>query len=351
MSELPKKLSVVIACYKDGPAIPHMYERLKKALGPTGLALEIIFVNDASPDDAADRLREITTRDPTVTAVHHTRNFGSQAAFTSGMQIATGDACVLMDGDLQDPPEVIPELVAKWREGWDVVYGVRVRREATLFLQVAYKLFYRIFHATSYIHVPVDAGDFSLMDRKVVAALNALPERDRFLRGLRAWVGFRQTGVPYVRPERMFGRTTNNLVRNIAWARKGIFSFSYLPLELISYLALLVTGLSGVAIVFYVAAYFLKGEAPPGFLTLLVAVLFLGGIQLLCLAIVGDYLGRVFEEVKQRPHFVVREVWNDPRAASSPREGGAHPGGERDPRAEADRRGDDLRDRPGDRRP
>ena len=129
-----KKLSIVIACYKDGPAIPHMYERLKKALGPLGLALEIVFVNDASPDDAVDRLREITGRDPTVTAIHHTRNFGSQAAFTSGMQVCTGDACVLMDGDLQDPPEVIPELVAKWREGWDVVYGVRTKREATLFL-------------------------------------------------------------------------------------------------------------------------------------------------------------------------------------------------------------------------
>jgi dolichol-phosphate mannosyltransferase len=220
-----------------------------------------------------------------------------------------------MDGDLQDPPEVIPELVAKWREGWEVVYGVRTKREATLFLQIAYKLFYRIFHATSYIKVPVDAGDFSLMDRKVIDALNRLPERDRFVRGLRAWVGFKQTGVPYVRPERMFGRTTNNLLKNIAWARKGIFSFSYLPLELISYLAFFVTGLSALAIVFYVVMYFVKGEAPPGFLTLLVAVLFLGGIQLLSLAIIGDYLGRVFEEVKQRPHFIVREVWNDPRRA------------------------------------
>jgi polyisoprenyl-phosphate glycosyltransferase len=314
---VPKKLSIIIACYKDGPAIPHMYERLKKALAPLPVVPEIIFANDASPDDAAERLRELTSKDPQVVAIHHTRNFGSQAAFTSGMQVCTGDACVLMDGDLQDPPEVIPELVAKWREGWEVVYGIRTKREATLFLQLAYKLFYRVFHATSYIQVPVDAGDFSLMDRKVIDALNRLPERDRFVRGLRAWVGFKQTGVPYVRPERMFGRTTNNLLRNIAWARKGIFSFSYLPLELISYLALFVTGLSALAIVFYIVMYFVKPDAPSGFLTVLVAVLFLGGIQLLCLAIVGDYLGRIFEEVKQRPHFIVREIWNDPRPERS----------------------------------
>jgi dolichol-phosphate mannosyltransferase len=324
-----KKLSIIIACYKDGPAIPHMHERLVKALGPLGVVPEIIFVNDASPDDAAERLRELTARDPRVTAIHHTRNFGSQAAFTSGMLVATGDACVLMDGDLQDPPEVIPELVQKWREGWDVVYGVRTKREATLFLQVAYKLFYRIFHATSYINVPVDAGDFSLMDRKVIDALNRLPERDRFLRGLRAWVGFRQTGVPYVRPERMFGRTTNNFLKNLAWARKGIFSFSYLPLELISYLAFAVTALSAIAIVFYIIMYFVKPGAPSGFLTTLVAVLFLGGIQLLCLAIVGDYLGRIFEEVKQRPHFIVREIWNDPRseAARATGDGSSRAGG------------------------
>ena len=311
--EKRKKLSLIVACYRDGPAIPHMYERLVKALGPLSLDLEIIFVNDASPDDAAERLREITAKDKRVVAIHHTRNFGSQAAFTSGMQVCTGDACVLMDGDLQDPPEIIPSLVEKWREGFDVVYGIRTKREATLFLQLAYKVFYRIFHATSYINVPVDAGDFSIMDRKVIDALNRLPERDRFLRGLRAWVGFKQTGVPYVRPERMFGRTTNNLLRNIAWARKGIFSFSYLPLELISYLALFVTFIAAIAIAAYVVLYFAKPDAPPGFLTLLVAVLFLGGIQLLCLAIVGDYLGRIFEEVKQRPQFIVREIWNDPR--------------------------------------
>jgi dolichol-phosphate mannosyltransferase len=306
------KISAVIACYRDAPAVPHMYERLLRAFDGLGATPELIFVNDASPDDAEQVLAALAAKDPRVVVVNHTRNFGSQAAFSSGMRIATGDAVVLMDGDLQDPPELIPEFVKQWREGFDVVYGVRVRREATLFLQIAYKAFYRVFSALSYVRVPRDAGDFSLMDRRVVDVLDAMPERDRFLRGLRAWVGFRQTGVPYHRPERMFGVTTNNLVKNIAWARKGILSFSYVPLELISYMAVAVMGISAAAAVVYIVLYFVRGDAPSGFLTLLLAVLFLGGVQLLCLAVIGDYLGRVFEEVKQRPLYIVKSVLNRP---------------------------------------
>jgi dolichol-phosphate mannosyltransferase len=290
-----------------------MYERLTKAVEPLPLELEIIFVNDASPDDAEEVLRALAGRDPRVVVINHTRNFGSQAAFSSGMSLCTGDMVVLMDGDLQDPPELIPKLYEKFLEGYEVVYGQRVKREATLFLQFAYKAFYRIFRRLSYVKVPTDAGDFSLMDRKVVDALNALPERDRFLRGLRAWVGFRQTGVPYVRPERMFGVTTNSLLKNIAWARKGIFSFSYLPLEWISYLAFSVTSISVVAILYYLLRFVIVRDAPPGFTTILLSVLFLGGIQLLCLAIIGDYLGRVFEEVKRRPLYLVKSIFNDPR--------------------------------------
>jgi glycosyltransferase involved in cell wall biosynthesis len=178
------KLSAIIACYRDGPAVLPMYERLCKAALPLGLELEIIFVNDASPDDAEDVLRVLAARDPRVVVVNHTRNFGSQAAFSSGLKLCTGDMAVLMDGDLQDPPELIPALYAKYREGYEVVYGERVKREATLFLQLAYKAFYRVFRRMSYVSIPTDAGDFSLLDRKVIDALNALPERDRFLRGL-----------------------------------------------------------------------------------------------------------------------------------------------------------------------
>ena len=167
--------------------------------------------------------------------INHTRNFGSQSAFTSGMAVATGDAVVLLDGDLQDPPELIEQFHEQWLEGYDVVYGVRVKRETTLFMRVAYKLFYRVFQRVAYVRVPVDAGDFSLIDRRVVDALNALPENNRFVRGLRAWVGFRQTGVPYVRPERPFGRSTNSLLRNLGWARKAVISFSYAPLDFITF--------------------------------------------------------------------------------------------------------------------
>jgi len=309
----PPTLSVIIACYKDGQAIPHMYERLKKALADLPLLPQLIFVNDGSPDNSEDVLRELAANDPQVVVINHTRNFGSQAAFTSGLRLCTGDMAVLMDGDLQDPPELIPQFFEKWQQGYQVVYGVRVKREATRFLQVAYKLFYRVFHALSYVDIPRDAGDFSLMDRTVIDALNTMSERDRFLRGMRAWVGYKQVGVPYVRPERMFGVTTNNLRKNIAWARKGILSFSFVPLELISYLALGVTAMAAAAIAVYIAYYLVVRDAPSGFMTLFTAVLFLGGIQLLCLAVIGDYLARVFEEVKQRPLFLVKSVFNAPQ--------------------------------------
>jgi polyisoprenyl-phosphate glycosyltransferase len=306
------RLSAVIACYRDAPAVPHMYQRLKKVFAEMDVEGEIIFVNDASPDDAAQVLADLAANDPWVVVVNHSRNFGSQAAFTSGMRLATGDAVVLLDGDLQDPPELIPRLYERWCEGYHVVYGERVQREATRFLRFAYKAFYRVFRALSYVNVPRDAGDFSLIDRRVVEVMNRMPERDRFLRGLRAWVGFKQIGVPYIRPERMFGRTTNSLLKNIAWARKGILSFSYAPLEAISYLAFGVTALSALAILFHLVSFFALRRAPSGFMTLLTAVLFLGGVQLLCLGIIGDYLGRVFEEVKRRPRFIVESVLNHP---------------------------------------
>jgi dolichol-phosphate mannosyltransferase len=241
---------------------------------------------------------------------------GSQSAFTSGMKVATGDAVVLLDGDLQDPPELIEPFYEKWREGFDVVYGVRVNRQAPAFLKFAYKAFYRLFRATSYIPMPLDAGDFSLIDRRVVNAINAMPENNRFVRGLRAWVGFKQTGVPYVRPERMFGRTTNNFLRNLGWARKAIFSFSYAPMDFIALLAVVTVAFSFLAAA---VTAFLKivdpSIAPSGFTTVIVIVLFIGGIQLLCLSIIGSYLAHIYDEVKRRPAFIVEKIENDPRGA------------------------------------
>lgn len=320
-----KKLSAIIACYRDAPAVPIMHQRLKAVFERIGVDYEIIFVNDCSPDNAREVLADLCQRDPKVTAVNHTRSFGSQSAFTSGMRIATGDAVILLDGDLQDPPEMIEAFYHRWLEGNDVVYGIRAKREATFFLQTAYKLFYRLFNAFAYVPMPVDAGDFSLIDRRVVDTLNQLPENNRFLRGLRAWVGYKQAGIPYVRPERMFGRTTNSLLRNLGWARKAIFSFSYAPLDLITLLAFATVLGSLLAIVFQIVARLVRPEmVPSGFTTLIVLILFMGGIQLLCLSIIGSYLAHIYDEVKRRPAYLVESIVNFPSsgAAEARSEGG-----------------------------
>jgi polyisoprenyl-phosphate glycosyltransferase len=308
-----KKLSAVIACYRDAPAVPIMHRRLTSVFQQLDVNYEIIFVNDASPDDAAKILADLAATDPRVVVINHSRNFGSQSAFTSGMRVATGDAVILLDGDLQDPPELIAQFYEKWLEGYAVVYGTRVKRTASGFLQLAYKAFYRLFRATSYVPIPLDAGDFSLIDRRAVEVLKNLPENNRFLRGLRAWIGFRQTGVPYVRPERMFGRTTNSFLRNLGWARRAIWSFSYVPLDIITWLAFVTVTLSLLGIIVQVLLrLFLPGIAPTGFTTLIVLVLFLGGIQLLCLSIIGSYQAHMYDEIKRRPPYVVESILNRP---------------------------------------
>lgn len=315
---MTRKLSAIIACYRDAPAVPYMYRRLVDVFKKIAVDYEIIFVNDASPDNAAEVLAELAAQDRKVVVINHTRNFGSQSAFTSGMRIATGDAVVLLDGDLQDPPELIETFYHKWQEGYDVVYGTRVKRDATLFLQVAYKLFYRLFRAASYVPMPLDAGDFSLIDRRAVDALNRLPETNRFMRGLRAWVGFKQTGVPYVRPERMFGRTTNSLLKNIGWARKAVFSFSYIPIDIITFLAFASVMLAFVGLILQVFLRVFRPDlVPTGFTTLIVLILFMGGIQLLCLSIIGSYLAHIYDEVKRRPSYVVRNILNDPTRSTT----------------------------------
>jgi dolichol-phosphate mannosyltransferase len=309
------QLSPIIACYKDGQAIPIMADRLVKTFERLGVDYEIIFVNDASPDDSQAVLERLCAQNPKIKAITHSRNFGSQNAFTSGMKVATGDAVIPMDGDLQDPPELIEEFYKKWREGYDVVYGVRIKRDMPILWELSYKGFYRLFQRLAYIRVPADAGDFSLIDRKVVRVLNELPERDRFIRGLRAWAGFRQIGVPYVRPERMFGVSTNNLWANFRWARKGIFSFSYVPLEMISLGALGVSALAAIAILWQIVDRVLHPGMPQGISTIIIVCLFLGSVQLFSLAFLAEYIGKIFEEVKQRPHFVVAKTINIEDAA------------------------------------
>lgn len=307
-----RSVSAIIACYKDNLAIPIMYERLKAIFEKLKIDYEIIFVNDNSPDDSEEVIRALSRKNRRVIGISHSRNFGSQAAFRSGMEIATKNACVLLDGDLQDPPEMIEQFVEKWREGYEVVYGRRIKRQASLLMQLSYKAFYRVFDYFSYIRIPHDAGDFSLIDKRVVQWILKFPERDLFLRGVRAYAGFRQTGGDYVRPERMFGTTTNSFLKNIEWAKKGIFSFSNTPLNILSFCGTTLFIFTLLLAFFQILSRLLFPEmTPKGVTTILLSVLFFGSINMLGLAVLGEYIGKIFEEVKQRPHFIRRSIIKD----------------------------------------
>jgi len=306
-----KTISAVVACYNDSRAIPEMHQRLTATFKKIAINYEIIFVNDGSQDDSEFVLKEICAKDKKTTVILHSRNFSSQNAFTSGMIQSRGDFVVLLDGDLQDPPELISDFVKEWEKGYDVVYGIRKKREGSRLLHFFYKFFYRLFQKISYIHVPLDAGDFSLMDKKIVRIINSMPEKDRYLRGLRAWVGFKQTGVEYTRPKRLYGISTNSIFSNIRWAKKGIFSFSYLPLEFVSYLSYFIIFLSGIALLLYFIFYFLFPEIPQGFTTVIIVILFLGGVQLLSISFISEYIAKILEETKNRPRFIIKEIIND----------------------------------------
>ncbi len=305
LSERKRSVSAIIACYKDGQAIPVMYGRLTDTFRKLGIDYEIIFVNDCSPDDSAQVIRDLSAKDSRVIGISHSRNFGSQMAFRSGMELSTKDGVVLLDGDLQDPPELIEAFYAKWEEGYDVVYGRRIKREMPWHWGLMYKLFYRTFAMFSYVNIPLDAGDFSLMDRRVVGWLLNCPERDLFVRGLRAYVGFKQIGVDYVRPERMFGRSTNNLVKNIDWAKKGIFSFSNAPLTMLTTIGVILFALSTlVAIVVGMLRLLIPDIAPRGITTLLITILMFGSFNLFAIGLVGEYVAKIMAEVKGRPRMI-----------------------------------------------
>lgn len=305
-------VSAVIACYKDEQAIPIMHERLTECFQKLGIDYEIIFVNDCSPDSSEEIIREITKSDRRVSGITHSRNFGSQSAFLSGMNMASKQSVVLLDGDLQDPPELISEFVEKWKEGYDVVYGTRIKREAPWYMSLLYRLFYRLFDKFSFIQIPHDAGDFSLMDAKVVQHLLEFPERDIFLRGVRAFIGFKQVGVDYVRPSRQFGKSTNSILRNIGWAKKGLFSFSYTPLNILTAVSLILFVGTVCLSIFNVVTKVLFPEiAPKGITTLLLVSLFFGSLTLLSISLLGEYVSRIFEEVKRRPSYIRQSIIED----------------------------------------
>jgi dolichol-phosphate mannosyltransferase len=300
-----RSLSAIIACYKDEQAIPVMHERLTATFKKLGIDYEIIFVNDGSPDACAEVIRGISERDPRIVGISHSRNFGSQMAFRSGMEISTKDGVVLLDGDLQDPPELIEPFFQKWQEGFDVVYGRRVKRDMPWYWGILYKLFYRVFAAFSYVKIPYDAGDFSLIDRRVVGWMLNCPERDLFMRGIRAYVGFKQTGVDYVRPERMFGTSTNNFMKNLDWAKKGIFSFSNTPLTMLTAVGVALVGVSFLlAVVAALLRVFVPDIAPRGVTTLLIVILMFGSLNIFAVGLVGEYVAKIMAEVKGRPRLI-----------------------------------------------
>lgn len=312
MALTDKKISVVVTCYNEAGNIRPMYDRLVAALSKTTSSFEIIYTDNASSDNSEEIFRQLAASDPRVKVIFFSRNFGnSQFGLTAGTANATGDAVVWIDGDQQDQPELIPEFTQKWLEGYQVVYGVRTRRRGgSLARGLAYRAFYRLFRQMAYVAVPVDAGDFCLIDRRVADVLNSMPERDRYLRGLRAWAGFRSAGVSYVRDDRFAGKSSESWAKNIWWAKKAIFSFSYRPLEWVSYMALFVIGLTFIGVLWQLFAFFVLHATPGGFISIILLVFFLGGVQLLSLAVIGEYVGRIFEEVKQRPQYIIKEFLN-----------------------------------------
>ncbi len=305
----PPTLSIVAPIYNEVDNIPVLYERVQAVMTATGETWELVVVNDGSSDGSAAALDALYEQDPEhVRVIHFARNFGHQIAVTAGMDYARGQAVILIDADLQDPPEIIPDLIARWREGYEVVYAVRAHREGESWFKLATaSLFYRVLYKITDVSIPLDTGDFRLMDRSVVDAVESMRERHRFIRGMVSWVGFRQIGVEYRRSKRYSGATKYPLRKMLRFAWDGITGFSYFPLQLATYLGFGIAAFSalGILVVIYLRA-FTDAEPLEGQATTLVMVLFLGSVQLISLGIIGEYLGRIYNEVKGRPLYVVR---------------------------------------------
>ncbi len=301
-------ISVVLPVFNEARILPTLYTRLSGVLQALGEPYEILFVNDGSRDGSLDALKNLNATDPAIKVVSLSRNFGHQTAITCGLDHASGDAVILMDADLQDPPEVIPQLIEKWRDGYDVVYAVREKRQGEgLFKRGSAALFYRLLRRLTQVEIPLDTGDFRLLSRRAATALQSTRERSRFVRGLVSWIGYRQTGVTFTREERSVGETKYPLRKMLKFALDGITAFSFVPLQAAMYLGLGISFLSFLYIAYAIYLKLLTEQTVPGWTSLMVAVLFLGGVQLIALGIIGEYIGRVYEEVKQRPLYLVDE--------------------------------------------
>ena len=300
-------LSIVLPCFNEHENVDPLHQRLAPLLEKITRSFEVIFVDDGSTDGCGEMLDALNRQDPRFKVIHFSRNFGHQAALSAGLDASTGAAVVLMDCDLQDPPEVIENFIDRWRNGSEVVYGIRRKRKEGLLKRAGYAAFYRSMRIMAQIEVPLDAGDFCLMDRKVVDVLKRLPEAHRFLRGLRSWVGFRQSGVEYERQGRHAGEPKYTLGKLIRLAVSGYVGFSTVPLRVASWLGLVVAAIGFGIAVWAVGTKILGIPSPRGWASSIAVMLFLGGIQLLVLGVMGEYLGRVYDEARARPSYVVRE--------------------------------------------
>ena len=302
------ELSLIVPLFNEAEVFGQLAHRLTSSLPLLPSATEVLLVNDGSTDATGKLVSQLCQQNARFIGVHLSRNFGHQMAVCAGLDLARGDAVAVLDGDLQDPPEILPQFYAKLREGYDVVYAVRRHRKENVILRFLYWIFYRLMAALTPITIPLDSGDFSMMSRRVVETLKTMPERRRFVRGMRSYVGFRQTGLAYDRHERVSGQSKYTFGKLLALAADGIFTFSEMPLRLAT-----VAGFCAAGVSLFYGAYLILwrvfgGENLPGFATLAVGLFFVGGVQLICLGILGEYIGRIHHEVKQRPAFIVERV-------------------------------------------
>lgn len=310
--------SIITPVHNEEAVLSELYRRVSEVMDQTGELWELLLVDDGSTDASASLIADLHDADTRVHGIKLSRNYGFQVAVTAGLDHVQGDAVVLIDADLQDPPEVIPEMIDRWHDGYEVVYGVRSERDGeTWFKKTTASVFYRLIQNITNVDIPLDTGDFRLMDRRVVDAIKSMPERNRFLRGMVSWVGYRQTGVTYHRHERFAGQTKFTLKKMIRFALDAITSFSYFPLQLASYIGFLFAGLSAFAIMTVIGLRLFGADSPlMGQATTLVVVLFLGGVQLISLGIIGEYLGRIYDEVKARPLYLIDCAWGVEEAQS-----------------------------------
>lgn len=301
--------SIIAPIFNESQTLPELYRRMTEVMDSTGETWELVLVDDGSTDGSADIIRSLAQKDPRIRPVIFARNFGHQLAVTAGLDYARGLAVTIIDADLQDPPEVILDLIQKWREGYEVVYAIRVEREGESWFKLfTAKLFYRIIYRITDVNIPLDTGDFRLLDRKVVEVMKSMRERHRFLRGMSVWVGFKQIGVPYKRAARYAGETKYPLKKMIRFASDAITGFSYFPLQLATYIGFISAGLSIVAIPVVAIERLVTKQVLFGQATTLIAVLFLGGVQLISLGVLGEYIGRIYDEARGRPLYIVRET-------------------------------------------